>query len=268
MVMDVMDLHRHGQLLEPALDKVQRTTRELQRSNASLQHFAGQVSHDLKNLLTGVLGFVAMLADTDAVIADPTAKRCIDRALSSATRMWRMIEDVLSHASLGGRPSFAPVDLGAVVQQVVDDVSAAISAARATVDVGPLPHGLRRRDPAPRPRPEHGQQLAEVPRPRARLPHRDHRLGTPDGWTIPDGWTVAIADNGIGIAAEDRPRVLEMFTRLRTDIEGSGIGLATCQRIVEAHDATLVIDETPGRRHHHAHHAAPPGLPALPSPPR
>ena len=37
-----------------------------------------------------------------------------------------------------------------------------------------------------------------------------------------------------------------MFTRLRTDVEGSGIGLATCQRIVEAHDATLAIDETPG----------------------
>ena len=83
MVMDVMDLHRHGRLLTGALDEVQRTTRELQRSNASLQHFAGQVSHDLKNPLTGVLGFVAMLADTDAVMADPTAKRCIDRALSS-----------------------------------------------------------------------------------------------------------------------------------------------------------------------------------------
>jgi light-regulated signal transduction histidine kinase (bacteriophytochrome) len=71
MVMDVLDLHRHGQLLTEALDQVRRTTHELQRSNASLQHFAGQVSHDLKNPLTGVLGFVAMLADTDAVIADP-----------------------------------------------------------------------------------------------------------------------------------------------------------------------------------------------------
>ncbi|GAB3861143.1 ATP-binding protein [Dactylosporangium cerinum] len=240
MVMDVMDLHRHGQLLERALDQVQRTTRELQRSNASLQHFAGQVSHDLKNPLTGVLGFVALLADTDAVMADPTAKRCIDRALSSATRMWRMIEDVLSHASLGGRPSFAPVDLGAVVHQVVDDVTAAISAAQATVDIGPLPMAYG--DPT---------QLRVLVQNmvsnslKFRDRGRDCHIAI-TGTETPDGWTIAIADNGVGIPAEDRPRVLEMFTRLRTDVEGSGIGLATCQRIVEAHEATLVIDETPG----------------------
>jgi signal transduction histidine kinase len=240
MVMDVMDLHRHGQLLETALKQVQRTSRELQRSNASLQHFAGQVSHDLKNPLTGVLGFVAMLAETDAVNQDPDAKHCVDRALSSATRMWRMIEDVLSHAALGGRPSFAPVDLGAVVHQVLDDLSAAISAAQATVDVGPLPiaHG-------------DATQLRVLVQNLVSnsLKFRDRgracRIAI-TGEETPDGWSIAIADNGTGIAEEDRPRVLEMFTRLRTDVEGSGIGLATCQRIVEAHDARLVIGETPG----------------------
>ena len=229
-----------GQLQEQALDTVQRTTRELQRSNASLQHFAGQVSHDLKNPLTGVLGFVAMLADTDAVVADPTAKRCIDRALSSATRMWRMIEDVLSHASLGGRPSFAPVDLDAIVHQVIDDVSAAIEAAKATVDIGPLPTANG-----------DATQLRVLVQNMVSnsLKFRDRgracRVAI-TGEETPQGWTIAVADNGVGIPAEDRPRVLEMFTRLRTDVEGSGIGLATCQRIVEAHDATLVIDETPG----------------------
>lgn len=240
IVMDVMDLHQHGRLLHEAFDTVRRTTLELQRSNASLQHFAGQVSHDLKNPLTGVLGFVAMLADIDAVVADPTAKRCIDRALSSATRMWRMIEDVLSHAAVGGRPSFAPVDLGALVQQVVDDVGTAIAAARATVDVGPLPVAY---GDATQLRVLVQNLLSNA------LKFRDRDRGchvTVTGEETPDGWTIAVADNGVGIPAEDRPRVLEMFTRLRTDVEGSGIGLATCQRIVQAHDATLVIDETPG----------------------
>jgi light-regulated signal transduction histidine kinase (bacteriophytochrome) len=240
MVMDVLELHRHSQLLEQVLDKVHRTTRELQRSNSSLQHFAGQVSHDLKNPLTGVLGFVAILAEIPAVAADPDGKRCIDRALSSATRMWRMIEDVLSHASLGGRPSFTEVPLDTVARQVVDDVSTAIAASLATVEVGPLPTVT---GDATQLRVLIQNMVSNSLKFRDRT--RDcHIVLSAD--ESPQSWTLNIADNGIGIPAEDRPRVLEMFTRLRADVEGSGIGLATCQRIVEAHDAELVIDETPG----------------------
>lgn len=66
-VMEVLELHRHGRLLEEAVDQLQRRGRELARSNAALQHFAGQVSHDLKNPLTGVLGFVAMLQEIPTV---------------------------------------------------------------------------------------------------------------------------------------------------------------------------------------------------------
>ncbi|WP_433050836.1 sensor histidine kinase [Dactylosporangium sp. CS-033363] len=240
MVMDVMDLHRHGQLLEVALDKVHRTSRELQRSNSSLQHFAGQVSHDLKNPLTGVLGFVAMLSEIPAVAADPDGKRCVDRALSSATRMWRMIEDVLSHASLGGRPTFTEVSLDSIARQVVEDVGTAIAASQAVVEIGRLPTVV---GDATQLRVLIQNMVSNSLKFRDRG-RESHIALTADESTT--GWTLNIADNGIGIAPEDRPRVLEMFTRLRTDVEGSGIGLATCQRIVEAHDATLVIDETPG----------------------
>ncbi|WP_433209993.1 sensor histidine kinase [Dactylosporangium sp. CS-047395] len=240
MVMDVLELHRHGQLLEEALDKVHRTSRELQRSNASLQHFAGQVSHDLKNPLTGVLGFVAMLSEIPAVAADPDGKRCVDRALSSATRMWRMIEDVLSHASLGGRPTFTEVSLESIARQVVEDVGTAIAASQAVVEIGRLPTVV---GDATQLRVLIQNMVSNSLKFRDR--GRDCRIAlTSDESTT--GWTLNIADNGIGIAPEDRPRVLEMFTRLRKDVEGSGIGLATCQRIVEAHDAKLVIDETPG----------------------
>ncbi|WP_238010263.1 GAF domain-containing sensor histidine kinase [Dactylosporangium sp. AC04546] len=240
LVMDVMELHRHGRLLEQALDQVHRTSTELQRSNASLQHFAGQVSHDLKNPLTGVLGFVAMLSDVPAVEHDPVAKRCVDKALSSATRMWRMIEDVLSLASVGGRPSFTDVALDTVAHQVLEDIGTAVAAAQATVEIEPLPavHG-----DVTQLRVLLQNLLSNAVK--FRDPVRPCRIRL-TGSETPTGWTVSVADNGIGIPPEDRPRVTEMFTRLRPDIEGSGIGLATCRRIIEAHDAELVIDGTPG----------------------
>jgi light-regulated signal transduction histidine kinase (bacteriophytochrome) len=53
--------------------------------------------------------------------------------------MGRMIEDVLSHASLGGRPSFTEVSLDTIARQVVEDVGTAIAVSRATVEVEPLP---------------------------------------------------------------------------------------------------------------------------------
>jgi len=240
MVMEVLELHRHGRLLEEAVDQLQRRSRELARSNAALQHFAGQVSHDLKNPLTGVLGFVAMLQEIPAVAYDPDAKRCVDRALSSATRMWRMIEDVLSLAAIGGRPAFSNVPLDSTAAAVVDDLSAAIAAAGATVHIGALPTVVG-----------DGTQLRVLIQNlvgnavKFRDPERPCRVEI-RGDEHADGWTFVVVDNGVGIPPADRIRVREMFTRLRSDVEGSGIGLATCQRIVEAHGATLEIDGTPG----------------------
>lgn len=59
---------------------------------------------------------------------------------------------------------------------------------------------------------------------------------------------VTVADNGPGIAAEDRERALQMFERLHDAGTGTGAGLALCARIVEAHDGHLWLDDRPGRR--------------------
>ncbi|GIJ46402.1 hypothetical protein Val02_32880 [Virgisporangium aliadipatigenens] len=240
MVVDVLELRRHTELVREALAEVRATGEELARSNAALQEFAGQVSHDLKNPLTGVLGFVATLADMPSVQADPAARMCADRALSSATRMWRTIDDVLSHASAGAAPYLTTVPLEEVADHVIDDVEAAIRSAGASVTVGKLPTVLG--DPT---------QLRILLQNvvsnalKFREPGRACRIDITADVTD-ESWILRVADNGIGIAPEDRGRVLEMFTRLRPDIEGSGIGLSTVRRIVTAHHAELSIDETPG----------------------
>jgi signal transduction histidine kinase len=240
MVVDVLELRRHTELVREALAEVRATSEELARSNAALEEFAGQVSHDLKNPLTGVLGFVATLADMPVVMADPGARMCADRAMSSATRMWRTIDDVLSHASAGAAPYLTTVPLEDTAAHVIDDVEAAIRSAGASVTVGRLPTVLG--DPT---------QLRVLLQNvvsnalKFRDPSRPCRIEITAQETD-DSWVLRVVDNGIGIAPEDRGRVLEMFTRLRPDIQGSGIGLATVRRIVTAHHAELAIEETPG----------------------
>jgi signal transduction histidine kinase len=240
MVMDVLELRRHAELLREALQEVRATSNELLRSNAALSDFAGQVSHDLKNPLTGVLGFVATVADLPAVAGDPVARRGLERALSSATRMWRMIEDVLSHASAGSRHDLQRVPMNEVARWVVDDLEPTIRAAGATVRTADLPVVVG--DPT---------QLRVLLQNLVSNAVKFRRTDVPCQVYISaeedvHGWTLSVADNGIGIPVADRERVLELFTRLRPDIEGSGIGLATVRRIVAAHQASLEIDDTPG----------------------
>lgn len=61
----------------------------------------------------------------------------------------------------------------------------------------------------------------------------------------PDGWTLRVADNGRGTAAQQRERAFAMYARLDPDQDtGHGIGLATCQRIVERHGGQIWAEET------------------------
>ena len=61
-----------------------------------------------------------------------------------------------------------------------------------------------------------------------------------------DGVALTVSDDGPGIPAASRADVLQPLVRLRKDVPGAGLGLATAVRIAAAHHGTLRIDETPG----------------------
>ena len=57
---------------------------------------------------------------------------------------------------------------------------------------------------------------------------------------------MTVRDNGVGIAREDSARVFGMFSRLGRSVEGSGIGLAVCRRVVEAHGGHIWVEPADG----------------------
>ncbi|HYN92483.1 MAG TPA: ATP-binding protein [Pilimelia sp.] len=240
LVIDILELHRRDRLLRHALDSVERTGAELTRSNNALRHFAAQVSHDLRNPLTGVLGFASYLAELPAVAGDPEAQYAAQRAISSATRMWQMIEDVLKHAAAGGQPNRRPVAVGEIVAHVLEDLGTALRESGARVTVGDLPtvHA-------------DATQLRVLLQNLVGNAVKFRRADRPaviaiTGCESADRWRLAVADNGVGIPSEHRARVREMFARLHPEIDGSGVGLATCERVAAAHGGDLSIAETPG----------------------
>ena len=59
-------------------------------------------------------------------------------------------------------------------------------------------------------------------------------------------WIVSVRDNGIGIDRDNASRVFAMFARVGRDVEGTGIGLAVCRRVVEAHGGHIWVEAAEG----------------------
>lgn len=223
-------------------DRLESTVGDLQRSNADLAAFAGRVAHDLRNPLAAVSGFLQL---ADRRLADEMSERVqtvVRSALDASTRMADLVDGMLAFASVGAAPRMQDVDLKTVVDDVVADVSPAVQAAGATVEVGPLPQV--RTDPTL------VRQLVQNLLANAVKFGCDGvapivRVG---GAGDESGWWLSVADNGRGVPAEDKDRVFELFARAgnATGRSGSGIGLATCVRIAEALHGTLTLVDTPG----------------------
>lgn len=228
------------ELLELQRSTVQldRAYAELEESNARLAGFAGRVSHDLRSPLTTMLGYLEMLQDDPDIIAVPGAAGDLEKIGSSGRRMLAMLEDVLSFSRVGGGLHREYVSLRTAVTEAAWDLGinelSLVDVEDATVhaDRGQLRTLLQ-------------NLLSNAMN--YRSPQRPLRIRV-SGVSNYHGSTVFVADNGKGIAPEDRAKVLEPLVRLHRDEDGAGtgLGLATCSSIAKAHGGELTLSETPG----------------------
>lgn len=213
-------------------------SRALAVSNERLSTFAGRVSHDLKTPLATLSMSLGLLREelTEGGVAD--AASLLERAINGSNQMAAMIDDVLSYASLGGGLQVSPVPLDDVLDEVLEALAAPL--ADATVSRGPLPvvHGDR-------------TQLRSLLQnlldnaSKYRSPERPLTVHV-TARQHEGRWSVSIADNGRGVPEGQRRRVFEPRVRLDDDHRGSGIGLDTCLRVVQAHGGAIRLEETPG----------------------
>ena len=198
-----------------------------------LAAFAGQVSHDLKNPLAAI-SMSLELAQDELAEADTEGLEVVvdlvDRAYNGAQRMIKMIEDLLEFARGGASPELTQVDLQEAVSALVSDLD--LSGHEVTVQGLPTVQADR------------SQILAVV----QHLVLNAIKF-SPDSGPVrvhAVDRRVRVSDSGPGIPEEDRERVFEPMVRLDKKIAGTGLGLATCYRIVIAHGGRIGIEETPG----------------------
>ncbi|KAB2840302.1 hypothetical protein F9K50_06050, partial [bacterium] len=213
-------------------------------SNKELQDFAYVASHDLQEPLHKIIAFGDRLRANAGEALGEKGLDSLERVQKAALRMRQLIDDLLQYARVTTRAKpFESVDLEGVVRETLGVLEWRVAETGAEVEVGSLPTILADRS-----------QMLQLfqnilgnalkfhkpgERPRVRV---SGRIGE-DGFA-----EVEVRDRGIGIEGKFSETIFKPFQRLhgRQEYEGTGMGLAICQKIVQRHGGEISVESELG----------------------
>lgn len=221
-----------------AVGESERARRETERANAELTQLVYGVSHDLRNPLVTVLGFLGLMDDDEGQLSE-TQAMALERITVSARYMEGLIDDLLQLSRIGRTDSTpSPVELAGLVRDLGDDLQHRY----------PDLHVEVRSPAVVMMNPTRARQLfTNLVENAARHGRRSPLEVRVTSHRLEDGSVaIDVADNGVGIPAEFHGRVFEIFQRLEgfdAASKGSGIGLTMCRRIVEELGGSLELQK-------------------------
>lgn len=227
-------------------DRLALANAELSRKNKELDEFTHVVSHDIQEPIRTLIAFSDFLMRDQAERLDESGKEYVRYIVDSSKRLRALIRDLLELSRAGKvTADFREISLEEVLDVVKADLSELVRSKGAEIRVqGPLPTAWGDRDRV-------GQLVANLignglkynknPQPRVEI-----RATVAE--TNRDV-TLSIEDNGIGIEPRFHDKIFRLFRRLHTreEYEGTGAGLAICQKIVQAHGGRIWVESEPGR---------------------
>ena len=230
---------RVRQLNESLERRVADRTAELAAANRELESFTYSVSHDLRAPLRQIDGFSRILVEHAGPGLDDKSQHYLRRIQEGTQHMGRLVDDLLGLAQLGRQEVHTrPTLLGALVQDALGELRTEIGERTIRWVVGNLP--TVECDPG----------LMKIVLTNllsnAIKYTRPREVATIEvGCTVSDGWdTIFVCDNGVGFNMKYADKLFGVFQRLhRADqFEGSGVGLATVQRIIHKHGGKIWVE--------------------------
>lgn len=221
--------------------KLELFNRQLQVKNEELENFAYVAGHDLKEPLRTIKGVAHVFAKSHANSLNEEGKELIKFLSNSVERMNQLIDSLLDYSKIGTDRVQTTEDCNAILDNVTKDLSVAIQESGAQITIAKLPvlqcfktelrllfqnllsNAIKFRKPSTQPSISISAELTK------------------------DYWKFAVKDNGIGISSNHQKEIFQIFHRLHSNNEyqGTGIGLAHCQKIVELHGGEIWVESEP-----------------------
>jgi len=237
-------LKSSNQELEEKTNKLLRQERSLKSSNQELEDYAKVVSHDLKEPLRNINTYSHLLIRSIQKQGwqDDEVNEHLQSINQNVKNMDQMIKDLLEYSRLENKnkkEKFTTMDLKDVIYIVSQNLNQQLINNQVEIYAESLPEELHII-------PIKMIQLFQNIISNAikfRKKDEDCRIDIKVDKTD-QYWKFSIQDNGIGISKENQEKVFHLFHRLhaKTDYEGSGIGLATCKKIVELHHGDIWVE--------------------------
>jgi len=211
---------------------------ELEAKNAELERFTYTVSHDLKNPLITIKGFLGYLRQDIAAGKQDRIEADLARISGAVDKMRRLLDELLELSRIGRLVNTTDeVEFKKLVAEAVETVRGRIDARRITVEIGedlPVVRGDRSRlsEVVENLLSNSVKFMGDQPDPRIRVDARKD-----DGEIV-----LCVVDNGSGIDRRYHEKIFGLFERLDRQVEGTGIGLAIVKRIVETHGGRVWVE--------------------------
>jgi signal transduction histidine kinase len=238
---------RNQNELKSIVQELEARNKELEERNNELESFTCTVSHDLKNPLVSIQGFVAELVKEYGDRLQDGGQFYLSRIAANAERMERQIHDLLELAKVRQQAIVLErVDLGALLRDVLDELEYQIKQTGAEIVVA---KGM----PAVNSQQSKLKQvfinlvdnalkyIGRTTKPRIEIGFQENT----------DSVVFYVKDNGVGITREYHEKIFKIFERLpETKLlnpEGTGVGLAIVKKIIELQGGTVWLESEPGK---------------------